>query len=77
MKEFWLARKMPGGLFELCDGPHDDRAGAEEAKTLIERLRTCHVSGVSYAIAELSDPTGVHAPVNETAIQTILSASGG
>ena len=37
-KQFWLAELDQYGNAKLCDGPHSDRAGVEEAAYLHERL---------------------------------------
>ncbi len=75
MKEiqFWLAELDQYGNPSLIDGAHSERGGAEEALTLRNRLNMISTEGRKFAIAEvhLSEPTGVHSAINESAIKTL------
>ena len=69
--QWWLAEMDQYGSAKLCDGPHLKRDGAEKAATLIRRLGLHR--GRKFAVAEvrLTDLTGTHSPVDETAIDTL------
>ena len=71
--QFWLAELDNHGNPTLTDGAHSERGGAEQALTLINRLGMSR--GRKFSIAEviLTEPTGVHDPVNEEAIETLNS----
>lgn len=76
MVQFWLAELDSHGNPELIDGPHGGRSGAEEALTLRNRLPMLSTEGRSFAIAEvhLSEPTGLHDPLNEGALKALGAA---
>lgn len=69
--QWWLAELDRYGNAKLCDGPHQDRGGAEQAATLLRRLGL--VRGRTFAVAEvrLTEITGEHDPVNEDAVETL------
>lgn len=71
--QYWLAELDKHGNSTLIDGPHDDRSGAEEALTLMQKLNCISTDGREFAIGKLvlTPPTGEHGPVNESAIDTL------
>jgi hypothetical protein len=71
--QWWLAELDRYGNARLADGPHGDRSGAEKAMTLFNQLG--FADGRRFAIAEvrLSEPTGLHSPVNSEAVGTLNS----
>lgn len=73
MIQFWLAELDRYGNPTLIDGAHGAREGAEEALTLRRRLPMLSTDGRKFAIAEvrLSEPTGVHGPLNEEALDSL------
>lgn len=69
--QWWLAELDLHGNPKLADGAHTDRAGAEEALTLLRRLGLAKARRFAIAEVRLTEPTGEHAPVNEEAIATL------
>jgi hypothetical protein len=69
--QFWLADLDRYGNPKLIDGAHQDRAGAEQAATLIRRLGLSGDQNFAVAEVRLSKLTGEHGPVDEEAIATL------
>ncbi len=69
--QWWLAELDLHGNPKLTYGAHADRAGAEEALTLLMRLGLAKERRFAIAEVRLTEPTGEHAPVNEEAIAAL------
>jgi hypothetical protein len=69
--QWWLAELDQYGNPSLTDGAHGERAGAEEALTLLKRLGLAGARRFAIAEVHLTDPTGQHAAVDEESIATL------
>lgn len=69
--QWWLAELDVHGNPSLTDGAHGQRAGAEKALTLINRLGLAQERRFAIAEVRLTDPTGEHGQVNEEAIAAL------
>lgn len=69
--QWWLAALDQYGNARLCDGPHDDRAGVEQALYLLQRLGLAKAP--KYAAAEVMLTEIVPQPhgANEEALSTL------
>ena len=69
--QWWLAELDMHGNPRLTDGAHGQRAGAEEALTLIQRMGLANERRFAIAEVRLTEPTGEHGPLNDEAIATL------
>lgn len=75
--QFWLAEIDMHGNPKLIDGAHSTRGGAEKAKALFDGLGLSGAREFAVAEIRLSEFTGEHEPVDQSAIDAINNCGGG